>query len=48
MSNQLTLNLDQTFFHTKEKHHFHLVDNSQLPIITAIASILLVLNLVFY
>ena len=37
-----------SFFRTKEKHYFHLVDNSQLPIITATASMLLVLNIVFY
>jgi heme/copper-type cytochrome/quinol oxidase subunit 3 len=48
MLNQINLNLSQTFFRTKEKHNFHLVDNSQLPIISAIASMLLVLNIVFY
>jgi heme/copper-type cytochrome/quinol oxidase subunit 3 len=48
------MHLDQSpiyypsFFRTKEKHYFHLVDNSQLPIITATASMLLVLNIVFY
>ena len=41
-------NLYPSFFRTKEKHYFHLVDNSQLPIITATASMLLVLNIVFY
>ena len=41
-------NLSQTSFQTKEKHHFHLVDNSQLPIITAFAFMLFVLNIVFY
>jgi hypothetical protein len=40
--------INQTFFQTKEKHQFHLVDNSQLPIITAFAATLLVLNIVFY
>jgi hypothetical protein len=40
--------INQTFFKTKEKHQFHLVDNSQLPIITAFAATLLVLNIVFY
>ena len=48
MLTTLNLNLNQTFFQLKEKHHFHLVDNSQLPIITAFASMLLVLNIVFY
>jgi len=46
MSPQLTLN--PSFFLTKEKHHFHLVDNSQLPIVAATASMLLVLSIVFY
>lgn len=36
------------FFQSKEKHYFHLVDNSQLPIIAATGSMLLVLNVVFY
>ena len=36
------------FFQFKEKHHFHLVDQSQLPILTAFAVMLLVLNIVFY
>lgn len=48
MNIPMNLTLNQTFFQTKEKHHFHLVDNSQLPIITAFASMLLVLNIVFY
>lgn len=48
LANKNNLNLSKTFFQTKEKHHFHLVDNSQLPIITAFASMLLVLNIVFY
>jgi heme/copper-type cytochrome/quinol oxidase subunit 3 len=42
------LNFNSNFFQTKEKHYFHLVDNSQLPIITATASMLFVLNVVFY
>lgn len=48
MSTTLNLNLNQKFFQLKEKHHFHLVDNSQLPIITAFGSMLLVLSIVFY
>jgi hypothetical protein len=32
----------------KEKHTFHLVDNSQLPIITSFAAMLLVMSFVFY
>jgi hypothetical protein len=42
--NQTTMN----FLKTKEKHHFHLVDNSQLPLITSIAAMLLVMSFVFY
>jgi heme/copper-type cytochrome/quinol oxidase subunit 3 len=45
---QLNLNLNPKFFLTKEKHHFHLVDNSQLPLVAATASMLLVLSFVFY
>lgn len=48
MQNELNLNFNSNFFYAKEKHHFHLVDNSQLPIITAFATMLLVLNIVFY
>jgi hypothetical protein len=48
MFDQLNLNLNPTFFLTKEKHHFHLVDNSQLPLVAATASMLLVLSIVFY
>jgi hypothetical protein len=48
MSKKLKLNLNQTFFKLREKHHFHLVDNSQLPIITAFASMLVVLSIAFY
>jgi hypothetical protein len=29
-------------------HQFHLVDNSQLPIVTAISVMLLVMGIVFY
>jgi heme/copper-type cytochrome/quinol oxidase subunit 3 len=32
----------------KERHHFHLVDNSQLPVVTAFTAFLLVLSFVFY
>jgi hypothetical protein len=42
------LNFNSRFFQTKEKHYFHLVANSQLPIITSSGSMLLVLNIVFY
>jgi hypothetical protein len=48
MSTTLNLTLNQPFFKLREKHHFHLVANSQLPIITAFASMLVVLNIVFY
>jgi hypothetical protein len=48
MSFSANLPINLTFFKTKEKHQFHLVDNSQLPIITAFAATLLVLNIVFY
>ena len=36
------------FFEYKEKHSFHLVDQSQLPFAVAFAAMLLVLNIVFY
>ena len=48
MQNQLNFYLNYNFFYDKEKHHFHLVDNSQLPIVTAFATMLLVLSFVFY
>jgi heme/copper-type cytochrome/quinol oxidase subunit 3 len=49
MSHQIIHNnRNQNFFTIREQHHFHLVDNSQLPIIGALASMLLVLNIVFY
>ncbi len=51
MLTTLNLNINQTFqtfFKLKEKHHFHLVDNSQLPINTAFGSMILVLAIVFY
>lgn len=35
-------------FLLKEKQRFHLVDNSQLPIFTAITLFLVVLNIIFY
>lgn len=41
-------NLNSRFFKNKEQHHFHLVANSQLPLVTALASMLFVLNAVFY
>ena len=44
----MNFNFNSFFLRTKEKHHFHLVDNSQLPLISALASMLLVLNIVFY
>ena len=44
----LTSNHKHAFFEIKEKHHFHLVDSSQLPFTAAFASLLLVLNIVFY
>ena len=42
------INFNPRFFENKEKHHFHLVENSQLPLITALASMLFVFNGVFY
>ena len=36
------------FLKNKEKHRFHLVDNSQLPLITSSAAMLLVMSFVFY
>ena len=48
MADQFNLNLTSLFFRLKERHNYHLVDNSQLPIVAAFASMLLVLNIVFY
>lgn len=42
--NQTTMN----FLKTKERHQFHLVDNSQLPLVTSTAAMLLVMSFVFY
>ena len=36
------------FLKKKEKHHFHLVDNSSLPLLTALSIFLLVLSFVFW
>jgi hypothetical protein len=36
------------FFYRKERHGFHLVDNSQLPVITALSAFLLTSGFVFY
>jgi len=36
------------FLAQKEKHVFHLVENSQLPLVTAISAFLLVLSFVYY
>lgn len=36
------------FFYRKERHGFHLVDNSQLPVITAFSAFLLTSSFVFY
>lgn len=41
---QMTTN----FLKNKEKHHFHLVDNSQLPLVTSTAAMLLVMSFVFH
>ena len=48
MQIQLNLNLNKMLLETREKHHFHLVDASPLPLIAAFGSILLVLNILFY
>lgn len=45
---QPTFNLESNFVHIKERHHFHLVDNNQLPILAALTAMLLVINIVFY
>ena len=47
MSNQLSLNLTN-YFLTREKHPYHLVDPSQLPIITAFLAMLLVSSISLY
>ena len=36
------------FLKNKERHRYHLVDNSQLPLITSSAAMLLVMSFVFY
>jgi hypothetical protein len=36
------------FFRHKERHQFHLVGSSQLPILTALSALLLVMGIVFY
>lgn len=36
------------FFYNKEKHGFHLVENSQLPVMTAFSTFLLVLSFIIY
>jgi len=40
--------MTNNFLKNKEKHRFHLVDNSQLPLITSTAAMLLVMSFVFY
>jgi heme/copper-type cytochrome/quinol oxidase subunit 3 len=42
MSNNLN------FFNLKEKHQFHLVDSSLLPVVTGFSAMLVVMSLVFY
>jgi len=46
----MTVNNNNTtnFFYLKERHRFHLVDNSQLPVMTAISTYLLASSFVFY
>ena len=36
------------FFYARERHRFHLVDNSPLPVITALSAFLLVTSIIFY
>jgi len=48
MNKNKIVQINNKFFEFKEKHPFHLVDQSQLPIIVASAVMLLVLNIVFY
>ncbi len=36
------------FFQMKEKHPFHLVDSSLLPVVTGFSAMLVVMSLVFY
>ena len=42
------MNKTSNFFYSKERHGFHLVDNSQLPVMTAFSAFLLVASFVFY
>jgi heme/copper-type cytochrome/quinol oxidase subunit 3 len=41
-------NIEPNFFRAKEKHQFHLVDSSLLPVITGFSAMLVVMSLVFY
>lgn len=41
-------NKELKFFGTKEKHQFHLVDSSLLPVVTGFSVMLVVMSLVFY
>jgi hypothetical protein len=36
------------FFKNKEKHQFHLVESSLLPVVTGFSAMLVVMSLVFY
>ena len=40
--------IKKTFLKNKEGHHYHLVDNSQLPLITSTSAMLLVMSFVLY
>ena len=40
--------LANTFLKNKERHQFHLVDNSQLPLLISTSAMLLVMSFVFY
>ena len=42
------LKLHSNIFAIREKHHFHLVDFSQLPLTAAFASIVLAMNISYY
>ena len=50
LRNQLVKKFTNThsFFRIKEQHQFHLVNNSQLPIVTALSAMLIAMGLVFY
>ena len=48
MFNHLSLNINKNYFLTREQHPYHLVETSQLPIITASLAMVLVASISLY